>query len=452
MRTARAALITTFVTAIALAPRIARADLSADADRLVEKWSAKAGTTVDRLAPVFLEHGRLQTLKLTRPAAAPASGAPTAKPPAKPACTTIVLVTPRTSEIAFLTDSEDAQPIPPPSLPTGHPSVANGDGGALRSRAGVATMERCGKEQAAHPLEDERLLVQSISPRTAVEILVVRSAAPIDAVETILPERAPGPAAPRGDAGRPIDPGPAADRLARAESRSKENGAEHVARVQTRSSAAGTGQFAVRLGEGCHALDVIAEVPEGAARATDIDAEAHLAEVDRTLARDRGEATDAHLDFCVGEPSNIVVPFLGASGAATVWLVDAKSPLPPGLPSEWGPQARGDMAMALRRRHAPALPAEPIQTLMGVQGETLSPFEVEPGQCYLAVVALVRGDARSLRVTAEIGDRAPHDDLADRPEAAQVSFCATTEDRAALRVEAHGPQPWWVGLVWRMGP
>lgn len=460
MRLLRAAgIVTATITISSLSPATARADLTADVDRLVERWSAKTGTTVTHLAPIFLEHGRLSTLRLTPPATATtttnpvksstASATPAA---AKTGCTTVVLVAPRTSELAFLTDSERAQPIPPPSLPPGHAAVTSSDEGAIHSKGGVATLERCGKEQAAHPLEDERLLVQSVSPRTAVEILVVRSPASLESVEALLPERAVGPSAPRGDAGRPIDPGPLADRLARAESRSREAGAERVVRVPMRASAIGAGQFSVKLPEGCHALDVVAEVPETSMRTTDVDAEAHLENGGRLLARDRGEATDAHLDFCLGEPSQIEVSFIGAAGPATVTLVDAAWPLPASVPSEWGPQARGDIAMALRRRHAPSLPPEPIETLMGVQGETLAPFPVEPGQCYLAVVALVRGDARSMRVTAEIGDRAPHDELGDRPEAAQVSFCATTEDRAALRVEAHGPQPWWVGLVWRVGP
>ncbi len=453
----------------ALAPAPARADLTDDATRLIEKWSAKTGTSIQHLSPIFLEHGHLTTVRLTpasaapsasasakpAPASPPASASPraTPSPPAsKQGCTTIVLLTPRTAEIAFLTDAEDAQPIPPPSLPVAHPTLAPGDGGALHSKAGVATLERCGKEQAANPLENERLLVQSVTPRTAVEILVVRSAAPLEPVESLLPERAVGPSAPRGDAGRPIDPGPLADRLQRADKRAREAGAAQVFKVAMNASPVGTGQFVVKLSEGCHTLDVVADVPSGPARPTDVDAEAQVTEGGRALARDRGEATDAHLDFCVGEPTQVDVSFIGAAGPVPVTLVDAFWPLPAGIPTEWGPLARGDVAAALRRRHAPALPPEPIETIMGVQGETLAPFAVEPGQCYLAVVALVRGEARALKAAVEIGDRAPHDEIADRPEAAQISFCATTEDRAALRIEARGPQPWWVALLWRVTP
>lgn len=436
------ALFAALAAPLLLASAPARADLIGDAERLVERWSAKAGTTVDRRPPLFLERGGATPVRLSDTGKAAAS-----KPAA---CTTVVLLAPRTSDIAFLTDGTGERAPPPASLPLGHPAIPQDETGVIRSRGGVATLSRCGKQQAAHPLETEGLLVQSLSQRTAVEVLVVRSQAPIEAADAILPERAVGPSAPRGDAGRPLDPGPIADRLARVDRRSREAGAERVARVAMRASAAGGGTFVVKLGEGCHTLDVLADVPPSPQRGTDVDAEARAGEGGRLLGRDRGEAPDAHLDFCLGEPTEVEVGFIGASGAVDVSLVDAVWSLPPGIPSGWGPEVRGDIAAALRRRHAPGLPPEPIATVMGVQGETLVPIAVEPGECYVAVAALVRGEGRAMRLAVEIGDRAPRDEIVDRAEAAQVAFCATTEDRAALRVGARGAQPWWLGMVWRV--
>ncbi len=438
------ALLTAIAAPLLCAPSLARADLTGDVDRLVERWSAKAGTTAFRRPTLFLEQGHATPVRLSDPSSSPKVAA----------CTTVVLLAPRTSEIAFLLDgthtSAAAMPVPP-ALPLGHPNVPRDETGVIRSRGGVATLSRCGKEQTEGPLEAERVLVQSISPRTAVEILVVRSQAPIEAADSVLPERAIGPSAPRGDTGRPLDPGPIAERLTRVDRRSREAGAAHVLKVAMRASVNGGGTFAVKLSEGCHTLDVLAEVPTSPQRGTDVDAEARAGEGGRLLARDRGEAPDAHLDFCLGEPTEVEVAFIGASGPVEVSLVDALWSLPPGIPSDWGPEARGDIAAALRRRHAPQLPPEPIATVMGVQGETLVPFAVEPGQCYVAVVAQVRGDTRSLRLAVELGDRAPRDEINDRAEAAQVAFCATTEDRAALRVGTRGAQPWWLGLVWRVG-
>jgi hypothetical protein len=446
-RPLHAALAFAAVALSSLAPAPARADLTGDVERLIEKWSARAGTSVERRPPLFLEQGRTTVVRLSGPEKAPAEARPSA------ACTTVVLLTPRTSEIAFLPDSGGAAALPPPELPIGHPGVARSAGDAIRSKAGVALVERCGKEQTEAPLEAERLLVQSISARTAVDVLVVRSAAPLESVESLLPERAEGPSAPRGDAGRSIDPGPIAERLQRVEKRIHEAGAQRMVKVAMQASAAGTGQFNAKLGEGCHTLDLLAEVPTTfPRRGTDVDVEVRVVEGGRMLARDRGESPDAHVDFCLGEATEVELPFIGASGAVEVTFVDALWPLPPSLPTEWGARARGDIAAALRRRHAPPLPPEAIATVMGVQGETMVPFAVEPGQCYLAVTALVRGDARGLRLAVDIGDRAPHDESTERPEAAQVAFCATVEDVATLRIEARGSQPWWLALVWRVTP
>lgn len=438
----RRALVPALLAAVSGASAPSRADLLEDADRLIERWGSKAGTSIERRATLFLEQGRATPVRLSDPAKAPAKPSP---------CVTVVLLAPRTSDIAFLTDGTAAASRPPPaSLPLGHPTIARDETGVVRSQGGVATLSRCGKEQAQEPLEAERILVQSISPRTAVEVLVVRSQTAIDAPETILPERAVGPSAPRGDTGRALDPGPLSERLLRIEKRSREAGTERVVKIAMTASANGNGTFSVKLSEGCHTLDVLAAIPPKPARGTDIDAEARAAESGRLLDRDRGEAPDAHLDFCLGEAEEIEVAFVGAAGPVEITLVDARWPLPAGIPSEWGPAARGDIAAALRRRHMPDLPPEPILTVMGVQGETIVPFAVEPGECYLAVAAEIRGETKYLRLAVELGDRSPHDDINDRAEAVQAAFCATTEDRAVLRVGARGAQPWWLGLVWRV--
>lgn len=444
MRLAPALLALAAATATVLRGEPAGADLIDDAERLVEKWSQKAGTSVERRPPIFLDHGRVAALRLgdAKPVA-------TAKD-AKAGCVTVVLLTPRTAEIAIVPEALGAPPAPAPALPSGHPTVANDDSGVVRSKAGVAMFERCGKEQASHPLEADRLLVSAVSLRTTVEVLVARSAAPLASVESILPERSVGPAAPRGNAGRPLDPGPILERMARVEKRSRDDGAERVRKVTMTPSAVGTGEIDVNLGEGCHSLDLLADFGTSARFPNDVDAEAHVGESGRMLARDRGESPDAHLELCLGEATDIEVTFIGAAGAASVTLVDATWPLPSGIPTEWGAETRGDVAAALRRRHAPPLPPEPLGSVMGVQGETLAPFAVEPGQCYLAAASLIRGDVKALGLTVEIGDRAPHDEVGERPEAALVAFCAVSEDHAALRIEARGAQPWWVGLIWRV--
>src|SRR5438067_1898765 len=81
------------------------------------------------------------------------------------------------------------------------------------------------------------------STRAAVEGLVARAALPLGEIRDVLPERAAGPIAPRGDPGGAIEPGPLPERLARAEKRAKSEGAAHIVRASLRASIGGAGEF-----------------------------------------------------------------------------------------------------------------------------------------------------------------------------------------------------------------
>jgi hypothetical protein len=213
----------------------------------------------------------------------------------------------------------------------------------------------------------------------------------------------------------------------------------------------GSGELSLRIAEGCHRIEILAEVPQVVPRrATDVDAEARDSETGRPLARDRADAPDARMDFCVGEPTTVDVPFVGAAGAVTVMVSDARWPIPKMVPTYWGARARGGLAMALRRRGAPNPREQAIFESIGVQGETAVPIEVEPGRCYLAAMGLLRGEARGMRLSAELSGRMLRDESADRSEGAAVAFCSETETSAVMRVDARGNSPWWVLLVWPM--
>jgi hypothetical protein len=105
----------------------------------------------------------------------------------------------------------------------------------------------------------------------------------------------------------------------------------------------------------------------------------------------------------------------------------------------------------LIKRHAPAPAEDALFESVGVQGVTQVPIAVEPGRCYLAAVALIRGDARAIRMSATLGDRTPHDEALERPEGAAIAFCAGTERSAVIDVDVRGNAPWWALSVWGMG-
>jgi hypothetical protein len=431
--------------AILAASSPAGADLAGDADRLVQQWKLR-GAEVLRLEPTFLERGHSKTVSTVRPTRA-------GVPASDNGCITVAFIAVRTTE--FFIDPDDGvpksrPPEKPPSagaspLPLHRPPLPNDH--RIRSAGGVAMASRCGNDHD----ELRGATVEMASARGAVEVIVVRSAVPLGEIRDVLPERAAGPIAPRGDPGGSIEPGPLPDRLARAELRARGEGATRVTRASMRSSITGGGEFDLRLPSGCHRVEVMAEIPQAVPRrATDIDAEARSQD-GHLFARDRADIPDARLDFCLGEATLVEVPFTGASGSVSVALSDAHWPIPAKIPTIWGPRARAGLAAALLRRHAPEPKEPPILESLGVQGMTQIAVEVEPGHCYLAAVALIRGDARSIRLFSHIGDRAARDEAADRSEGAALAFCAAAEDSALIDVDVRGNSTWWALELWPIG-
>ena len=421
----------------------ARADLDGDAARLAASWTAR-GATLERLTPIFVERGRARVVDLDRPGvAAKAEGS---------GCVTVAILAARTTEL--LADEGDAggrkslDPAAAPLIPRLSSSPHAEEDRRTRSAGGAAVISRCGITS----FELKRITVEATSPRAAVEILVARSPAALGEISDALPERAAGLLAPRGDPGGPIEPGPIAERVARAERRARSEGAARVVKTVVRALPSGIGRTTLKLVEGCHRLDLMAEVSGVVPRrATDLDAEAHVQEGGRLLARDRADVPDARLDFCLGEQTLVDVAFAGASGAAQVTVSDALFATPKTVPVRWGPRARAGFAGALIKRHAPAPVDDALFETIGVQGVTSVPLAVIPGQCYLASVALIRGDARAIRMAATIGDRAPHDEALERPEGAAIAFCAGSARSAVIDVDVRGNGPWWALSVWGMG-
>ncbi|UQA63387.1 hypothetical protein [Polyangium aurulentum] len=424
------------LAATLLHPEPARADLAADADRLARAWKAR-GAEVERLDPMFLDHGKSKRLDL---AAKDAKGQDLD-------CLSIAVLGAHTTDFSVAPDPLAAPTDEPDaSLPSGHPMTGGLADRSVRSAVGAASMIRCGPKRR----ELQRLLLDMRSPRGALEVVIARSPAPLGDMRDLLPERAFGPIAPRGNPGRPIEPGPLVERVAHAEQRARTERAKFN-RVPMLSSPEGAGEFLLRLESGCHRLDLMADVPGVLPRrATDLDAEARTGE-GRVLARDRGEAADARLDFCIGETMRVSIPYGGAAGPVMVVAADASWPIPSAIPVHWGARPRAGFAMALRRRHAPEPSSAPVAESLGSAGSTMVPVAVEPGRCYLAAVAIARGEPRGLRITAAVGDRYARDEVGERGDGAALAFCAESEDVARIEVEARGEGIWWTFALWPLG-
>jgi hypothetical protein len=405
---------------------IAHAQLHASVDRLAEAWrGVGASVIVDK--PRFLNDD--ETLVLSLPDASPDSS-----PPADGVCTTLVLLGSRGMGF-HVRPADRADDEPTARIP---------------SEAGALSIERCG----AAPVR--RLLVTSDSGRGALETLIARSSKPLESMRSILPERTGGTTTPAPEPGL-LPPMPAPEKRADAtEARARRDGGTVLGRTTWVTGVDGTGAGDDTLEPGCHTLQLFAVDPRASNPAQhgklDLDAEMRDATGDRVLARDRTDAPDARLELCVGETTEVQVAFVGSIPGAPVLVTHVASPLPDRLPVVWGSEARAHMAHVLLSRHVRSLLREPVLLAQGGSGSTSVPVTVEPGACYLAVVAIVQGAARSVSLRVHTGVRDAFDDRGVDENGAVVVFCAGDRTGALAEVEARGtPLLGWGMALYRMG-
>jgi hypothetical protein len=227
-----------------------------------------------------------------------------------------------------------------------------------------------------------------------------------------------------------------------AETRAKREGARVDARTSFRAGDDGSGEGDVELEPGCHRLEVFGKDPRtdrpGRRFRLDIDADLRDPSEDHVVARDRTEAPDARLEACVGEPTHYTLAFGGAPPGSEVTVTTASWPLPARLPPLWGPQARSKMARVMFTRHVAVPPEDPIYLAQGGSGTTPFPLPVEAGACYVAVVGVTHGHARSLQLRALMGARESSDERGSADEAALTAFCVRAFETVKLEVHARG--------------
>jgi hypothetical protein len=402
--------------------RPAQADLAADADELARRWAA-SGKETTRLPPVFLEHGRSQPVHLPE-SAFDAKGA---------TCTTLAFLTGRSTDFVVKID--------PIISPKHHLS-----GGRFeRSIAGAVLLTECGPGRAALA----RLSVELRVARSALETVIAVGNGPAPLIAEALPERASGPVAAPADPGPRSQLEPLASRARHAEERVRNMGANGV-RVETfTADPDGSGHETLRLDEGCHRLELFADLL--GKHPIDLDAELRESSSERLVARDRSDAPDVRLDLCTGATMGTDLLFAGAPGAVHVLLMDAVFPLPKGVPTMWGTRARAGIAAALWRRRLPAIEADPVEQRLGVAGVTTVPIAIQPGSCYVATVSTMRGDPRSVALSAKVDTRVAFDANAGLIDSAAVAFCSGGAEKARLEVEVRGSAVAWLLDIWQMG-
>ena len=408
------------------APDAARADdLRDGVQHIVEAWRA-AGATVIVEKTRFLDEGT--EVAITLPALPDGD------------CTTVVLLGARGLGFHARASEEDDESKP------------------LPSSAGALSIEQCSEPVL------ERIVVHSDSGRGALETIVGRSTKPLPALHDVLPERTGSAPLTTPEPGS-LPALPAPDKRADvAEARAKRDGATVAPRATWQAGIDGAGSQKQALEPGCHKLTLFALDPRaahpGRRGKLDLDAEMRFVESEHLIARDRSDAPDAQLFACVGEVTDVEVVFAGAPGGSPVLVSHFAWPLPQHLPSVWGAEARARVAHVLIARHVPSLPRDPALLVQGGSGTTPVPLAVEPGACYLAVTAVVRGVARSIGTRVHVGAKVAFDDRGIEGDGSAVAFCAGEHTRALAEVESRGTSvlTWGMALyrlqsgVWESAP
>lgn len=381
------------------------------ASRVQDQWRA-AGAEVATLPARFLFDD--QSIIVPLPAAPP--GAP---------CTRVGLVGSR--GLGFRAKLSDA---------SNDPLAPEATGRAVSS-AGVMELERCDPRRPVR-----YIVISSDSGRGALEIVVAHARAGLPSLGSVAPERTGGPLPKMPDAGALPPLVPEGKRADAAEARATRDGAQVLARRTFQASDDGSGENEIDLEPGCHRIEIFGRDPRTDRSPRrfrlDLDAELRDPDGDRVLARDRTEAADAHLETCVGRPTRVSLVFVGAVPRSDVTVSTARWPLPNRLPALWGPLTRAKMARAMLTRHV-AIPADdPIFLGQGASGTTTFPLPVEIGGCYVAVVGLARGSARTLALRAHVGTRASSDERGASEEAALTAFCVKPHERARVEVHLRG--------------
>ena len=316
-------------------------------------------------------------------------------------------------------------------------------GGRATSLAGVVELRRCGP---GRPIR--HVVVTSDAGRGALEVVVAHAPSALPLLTSVIPERTGGALPPVPEAGAlPVLVSPE-KRAELAEARGKREGAHIEPRTALHAGDDGGGEAELALEAGCHRVELFAQDPRAdrAGRRFRLDVDAELRDPsnsDRVLARDRTEAPDARLEACVGKSTKVNVVFAGAPPNGELVSTLASWALPQRLPSLWGAVARSKMARVMFTRHVAIPASDPVFLGQGSSGTTPFPVSVEVGGCYLAIVALTHGHARSLQIRTVVGARESTDERGATEEAALSAFCVNAHESARIEVHARGTGVGW---------
>ncbi len=418
MKPARAAGLCAILGATtAAAP--SRADLAEDASKLASAWQRSGKVTRQKVR--FVERGDPALIFSTL-------DAPAEK---RAPCVTVALLGPNSTH--FVVRALGLTPL-------GTPADAS-----FASLAGLVQITRCGRLRSSL----SALLVEMRSPRAVVETLVVESEEPPPEAVTILPQRDPGPVEPFTALEIRAEPAPLAQRAELALQRLRRDGGQDVTSEELAARPDGASRVARTLGPGCHRFELLTEPASSAGARTELEMEPALEPSARLVSVEQGDGLQAALTVCAAAESQLGLSYRGAP-ASPLRLLRARFPLPNGLPEAWGSASRAQVA-AILFRHRAKVSGFPVDQGLGIQGPTLLPLRVEPGACYVAVVAGIAGRSAGFSLAASAPGVSAQNRSGDENDGTLVSFCVRSGTEALLEADSRGYGVAWIYALFQTG-
>jgi hypothetical protein len=106
---------------------------------------------------------------------------------------------------------------------------------------------------------------------------------------------------------------------------------------------------------------------------------------------------------------------------------------------------------AILFRHHAKVSGFPVDQGLGIQGPTLLPLRVEPGACYVAVVAGIAGRSAGFSLAASAPGVSAQNRSGDENDGTLVSFCARAGTEALLEADSRGYGVAWIYALFQTG-
>lgn len=393
----------------------ASGELGQQAAELREAWSRTG--TVTELPTRLLQQGEALRLPLLESHTDPRTSD----------CVTVAAL--GTANLVFAVTFGDA------SAPSSHPMWP------LPSAAGVMAVTRCGAPKA----QLRGLEVVLRSRRGILQFVVLSSAEPPVPLTEVLSGREPGPSRSPPDVGVRPPLAPIKERLTRLSSVARRNGGT-VSEARVRSDKRGRGTHKLHLTPGCYRFAVLS--PATLDAPPDIDARLVSIESATELASDVEHAEFATLRACVARSQATRLEFQGAHPQSELVIVQARWPIPDGIPVAWGSQARAGLAQELFSSGHLDVSSPPIDAAVGVRGKSRWTVSIAPHRCYVGAVTSLRGDLTRAEIRIEANQTVSSATLREGRSSSVVTFCGEGDALARVLVATTGSSHSWIAALW----